>query len=466
MTGGDTLDQRYLEFARRTTDVFARYPELEPVRYDIFRNVLLRRRLAGWRESGKRWIRPLVRRHRTRGPLPTSDILVWIEGERPILLDTVLPVADQLRRGGERVLLVSFNGPAGLPDDAVTCRCPSVWSSPAWSQAAWQDLSRTEPGVGGPGGERSFVHACADSHAMLREVHRIMEAVKPRVVVTASTQLIGGCAAVVAARQHGARSVLLQHGLLQPLYVPLLADVMCTWGPSSSDTLIRLGVDPERLIPLGSPRHDAMTPDSGTAKQTLLRSLNLPARPTVVFFSNGNDLQRNGTAPQECAEWLETLARAFRPRLNVIVKLHPNEDGTLYRGCSHLVVTREQPDAASLLKGGDAVLSLCSTALYEAILFGKPVWQLAAPGWPDLADNWKQGVAKRVASQAELHKLVEGWLDAAQPDRLTEWPVDRIFKNHGHAARAVAHYIRSHVHEPQEQEEAGPAPCAARAVAL
>lgn len=453
MRTSESLDERYLEFAARTAEVFIRFPEMEPLRYYLFRHLLIAPRPIGLKEAAKRWIRPFVRRQRTAGPLHKGgDVLVWVEGERSIIRDTVMPVAEELRRRGVAVRFLSLNGPDSLPEGTVICRYPAVRRAPPWAREAWEALSQVEPQMATRASQRAFRSACADSDSLLREVSRVLDAMNPRIVVTASTQLMGGSALVVAARKRRTPSVLLQHGLLQPLYVPLVADVMCTWGPSSSDTLTGLGVDPRKLIALGSPRHDAMAPSlNGTARQVLLRALSLEDKPALVFFSNGNDAQRNGSAPEECAAWMDTIAQEYRTRLNVIVRLHPNEDDSLYRRYSHLVVTKHRPEFAALLDGCDGVASLCSTALYEALLYHKPIWQLAAPGWPDLADNWKQGLARRVASLDEFREQIEGWLETGQSVRRMDRPVEAVFKNHGRAARAVADFIQT-----QLQRESGP----------
>lgn len=448
MKAGESLDQRYLEFTARTTEVFGLYPQLEPLRYFIFRDLLIQPRACGFQENAKRWVRPLVRRQRTVGLGQKAEILIWIEGERGIIRDTLLPVVRELTRRGERVQLVSFNGPDHLPDGTVTFRSPAACRAPGWAKHAWDALSQTVPELGESRLKRSFLYACANNHSLLNELDHVLKAIEPRVVVTASTQLTGGSAAVAAARNRGLRTILLQHGLLQPFYVPLSADVMCTWGQLSSSTLARLGIDVQRLPPLGSPRHDAMSPTkNGIGRQVLLRSLALEDKLTIVFFSNGNDLLRNGSAPLDCAKWIEAVAREYRSRLNVIVRLHPNEDGSLYRDCPNLVVTKNRPDFAPLLDGCDCVLSLCSTALYEALLYRKPIWQLAAPGWPDLAENWKQGVAQRVASEDELRERVERLLDSRDPLDQDSGLVERVFNNHGRATQTVADLLVSQIHK-------------------
>ena len=145
--------------------------------------------------------------------------------------------------------------------------------------------------------------------------HRLLDDVNPKMILVASMQLFSGSSLVVASQEHGISTVLLQHGILQPLYLPLVADQMITWGESSTETLIGLGVSRERLIALGSPRHDVMSPSGdGSAKRSLLKTLSLPDKPTFVFFSNGNDLLRNGSAPRNAPAGSKGWRLSFRAK--------------------------------------------------------------------------------------------------------------------------------------------------------
>jgi hypothetical protein len=273
---------------------------------------------------------------------------------------------------------------------------------------------------------------------------RVLAAMSPKVVVAASSQMIGGHGLFVAARQRGIPTVLLQHGVVQPFYTPLPADVMLTWGRSSCDTLERFGMESSRLVPLGSPRHDSMgRSHNGTARHTLLQRLSLSDRFILVFFSNGNDLLRNGIAPRECARWLNAVAERFKDRLHVVVRLHPNEDGSLYRRYPRLILTDTSLPFDQLMGACDCVSSLCSTAMYEALLYGKPVWQLYADGWPELADNWTRGYALRVSSEMDLSARVTQMLIAGRREVGTNNLVQDVFINHGRAAVTIADYLLS-----------------------
>jgi len=448
MTPDRSLDKRYLEFSTKSQAAFSAYPQLEPLRLFVFKELLVRRRTDGWWQHAAHWLRPLRRRART-AIRHRADVLIWLGGRREVVWEAVLPVHRELVRRGVSVALITDGAPAGVPATAVPFQCPARALAPGWAWGAWEALAACEPTLRARSLCRSFLHACAVLQALLDELDRLLATIGPKTVLVASTQLVAGAALTVAARAHHVTSLLLQHGMLQPFYTPLLADRMLTWGPSSDETMLALGVPRARLVATGSPRHDAMKPSGdGRARTRLLRALGLPNRPTFVFFSNGNDLVRNGTGPAECADWLEAAARWYADDLNVVVRLHPNEDGSLYRDRRQLTVTRNTPALGDTLDGCDWLASLCSTVLYDGLLYGKPIWQLQADDWPLLADNWKQGLALRVASDAQLCGLVGTMLAARTERRVDEPLVARVFANHGRATQVVADVVTSRLGRP------------------
>ncbi len=438
-----SLDQLYLNFTARTSSVFMQYPQIEPLRYFIFRELLVQRQEINRIGHVKHWLRPLFRRGSTRGSLHRADVLVWIESHREVIVGALFPVYSALVSRGISAHLVSYRGPDDLPASTLNFYPPARALSPDWAMRAWEALCHEVKELRHRPLERSFIYACSNIQSLYDELGMILEAVQPKVVLTASMQLNGGAALVVTARSRGASTLLLQHGILQPFYIPLLADYMLTWGDSSNQTLVGLGVPSQRLIALGSPRHDSMVPlNNGDARTTLLRALSLPERPTFVFFSNGNDLMRNGNAPTECANWLETTASQFAKEINFIVRLHPNEDGSLYRDCRHLTISKGVPDLATTLEGSDWIGSLCSTVLYDALLYKKRVWQFYADSWPELADNWRHGLATRISSQFELSEVVDRMLCGDADLIVDDSLYKKVFANHGRATQAVADFIK------------------------
>jgi hypothetical protein len=453
MNPAKTLDERYLEFTHATQAIFAEYPQIEPWRYYIFRELGIRQTACSFKDHASHWLQPLRIRRRTATPPAPCDVLIWVESARDVIVDALLPVYHALRARGVSTLLVSSGGPQSLPAYRF---CPHDRSfTPPWAREAWSALCDAVPSGFARSSWRLFAYAAAWIQGFFDQLDALLDAAQPRLVLAASTQLPGGAALIVAARRRRLRQAVLQHGILQPLYVPLLSDVMLTWGASSSDVLASFGTPREALVALGSPRHDRLgRSDNGNARERLLETAGLPGRPTLVFFSNGNDLLRNGYAPLECAAWLENVAARVADRLNVIVRLHPNEDGSLYRDCPHLSITKHAPGLSTVLEGCDVVASLCSTVLYDALLYGKPVWQFHVDSWPDLAHNWKDGLAERLASRQELEDAADRWLRERPPPRVDDRKVERVFANHGRATEAVADYIVRCLESPTDRAPA------------
>lgn len=446
-----SLDEQWIEWSKAVRPIFARHPRLEPLRFTIFKELLAGQRGANATNRFKHWVRPL-RQREVSGPLEKADVLFVVETAREVFAGALLPVHEELKRRGVRSRLLSVAGPSLPIGETTLFRVPARRSAPRWAVGAWDELCDVTPGLRDKSLRAAYLNAAAMEEAARDEAERILKATGPRVVLSAATNLGGGARLTLAAQEFQMNTVLLQHGIAQAFYVPLLAQQTMAWGETSVDTLKNLGGD-GTILPVGSPRHDVWrVGEPGAARAALCRALGLPERPTLVFFSNGNDLVRNGVAPVECAQWLEAAA-AQTPEVNVVVRLHPNEDGALYKGCPHLRVSKSEVDLTTTLDGCDVAASLCSTVLYDALVFRKPVWQFYADGWPELADNWKQGLARRVASSGDLKELLynlRGATPGALSDAAQETLVNRVFANHGRATKVIADFV-----EQQLQTKAG-----------
>jgi hypothetical protein len=242
------------------------------------------------------------------------------------------------------------------------------------------------------------------------------------------------------------RSLVLLHGAVSAYNAPVTADRMAVWGEVSWQQMHQLGVEEKKLKIFGSPRHDDPPHfgDSST-KRRLAAALLCDAKPCFTFFSNGNDLYRNtNEAVVGCTRWLMAAADKLGSRFNFLVRLHPNEDGSIYRGCRNLRVFKNECDLGTSLAGSDIVAALCSTVLVEGVLYGKPVLQFHSEGWPDLADNWQRGLALRIKTGADLVDKLELLADEKERSRLAaeqQRLKTKLFANLGHATEVTGKYI-------------------------
>ncbi len=455
-----SLHERYLEFHAGSRAVFAQYPELEPLRFFVFRQLLIKGRGDGLKDSAKRWLRPLLKTARTRLDGRRADVLVWVETRREVIDEALLPVYRALVARGISTELMSYDRSTPPAAPARVFEFPARARSPQWAAEAWEALCDGAPGLCRRDLARSFAHSAAMLQGLYDELDRLLASVRPQVILCAATQPIGGAALMVTARRRGITALLLQHGMPGPDFIPLLADAMLMWGPSSAHTVVSLGLPRSRVLTPGSPRHDSMRPcGDGRARATLLSALGLSDRPTFVFFSQGHDRDGLGDAVVECMGWLERAAARYADAVNFVVRLHPNEDGALYRGCRHLTVMNRAVDLRVTLEGCDWIGSLCSTVLYDGLLYGRPAWQFYADDWPVYIDNWKTGLASRVSSEQHLVDMVSRVLSSGVPPGVDDALIARVFANHGRATQAVADVVSARLGTEQPRTQAWETTC-------
>ena len=447
MVDSQSLDAKYLQFLSATQSVFDTFPVLTGLRHAIFKTLLIRRVPARPSDWFRHCLRPFGHRpSRPRSRVPQPDVLLLVESRREVVEQTLLPIHEELERRHHRsVLLTSTAGVEFSSAELLRFSYRPRFMAPPWTSDAWNALCSCVPELRAGGLTAHFRILTAVQQAFYDALFQTVQRISPRVVVILSTSIRGGATLATIARQQGIPSVLLQHGIPEASYLPLLADLTLLWGPTSLDVLNTLGADPGGLRITGSPRHDHIPHQvRGATSESLRKRLALPSLPTLVFFSNGNDLLRNGPAPAQCATWLINAALKFRGQANIVVRLHPNEDGSLYAAAQHLTVFRDEVDLVQTLQGCDVAASLCSTVLYEALLLRRPVWQFFAEGWPKLARNWEQGLAWRVTSEEELQRTLRLLVDRADiPGRPTQETTARVFANQGHAVAAVANQLET-----------------------
>lgn len=447
---GKTLDQRWLEFVRLTAPVVVAHPYFAPVRQPFYKLQFEQRIQVKFGEGAKDLLRIGLYRDGSRIPSGSSDVVFWLHGSREPEVEAVMPLWRRVQALQLRATVVAPPQVLdGLPlpgANAVAFSAPQRFGEPGKWKRVYEDVAAILPEIARTSARKLLASLGRQEDSYEREIKRIFTSLRPRLLVLPVDQFLPGGSACVVARQMGIRSLVLLHGAVSAYNAPLTADTMAVWGETSKDQMRALGVPEQRLKVLGSPRHDLLPHSHDPAAQQRLRQrLGCDAKRILTFFSNGNDPYRNSQrAIEECAHWLTSAAERLKTAYNILVRLHPNEDGSLYARCANLRVFKNDCDLGTTLAGSDIVAALCSTVLAEAVLYEKPVLQFYGDGWPELADNWRRGLALRIASGDDLASQLERLCDEkerlaliAQQSRLKE----ALFASAGDATEAVARYI-------------------------
>jgi len=219
-------------------------------------------------------------------------------------------------------------------------------------------------------------------------------------------------AATAAARRHGARSLVVQHGIPASRFgfAPLAADRILVWGRSSAEQLVRWGVPAEQIRITGWPRAVAARTDGrrASAEKCILLLDTVPPRANRPDVLAGHFTR---------ASYRQMLRAAMAcacaiPGARLVVKRHPRapDDPLLpavvaeFPALRVQIVRRQSLDQC--LARAQAVISCGSTAGVEASLAGVPVIGLLPSGgtfWmPD--DQW--GLSGVARNETNLQRLL------------------------------------------------------------
>lgn len=269
--------------------------------------------------------------------------------------------------------------------------------------------------------ERLAIHGPRQAR-LLDQIDRHFRRVRPQALVLDEDATPMARAAVAVARQYGATSFVVQHGVpcCRFGFAPLAADRILAWGQSSAEQLLRWGVATEQIRVTGLPQHERLycrltgqrrSNNTGASEQKPTRILLLATvpprdeRPDAVIFH----LNRKTYAAMLQAA---IAAVAAIPDAHLIVKLHPRapHDPILDRLLADRpALARTIVRSGALekcLDGIDCVLSCGSSAGVEATLSGVPVIQVLPAGSGDFLPHDCWGMQGTARSEAELRQLL------------------------------------------------------------
>jgi len=222
------------------------------------------------------------------------------------------------------------------------------------------------------------------------------------VLVGTTEDLLSRCL-VLAAGAQGIPSICLQHGLImgEEAYMPVFATRMAVYGRTELDWYLKRGVERERIVVTGHPRHDLLRTRVPRTRGEVLRGERLdPGQRTVLVAT-----QPSGGA----ARWHAFIRRlTVKYGMQVIVKPHPLEIGRgnvreyaeAFREIPRTRVIDQHVELADYLASVDAVAVQSSTVGLEALVLGKPLFVLRDRR-PDRYYDYYDGLAPFVQDDPE-----------------------------------------------------------------
>ncbi len=319
---------------------------------------------------------------------------------------------------------------------------------------------------------------------LIEQIDGHFRRVRPDVLVLDEDATPMARAVVAAGRRYGARSLVVQHGApcCRFGFAPLAADRIAVWGPSSKETLVRWGVNPEQIRITGAapirnvkkidghiPRvvahqceSHAGTDDTrnvhavspGYHLSLLMLPPDLPPRILLLATVPPQDERPDAVSlnfnRRTYAEMLRMAMRTIAgiDHAELIVKLHPRAPhDTIVRQVRaefpklHCRIVRRGP-VEKHLADIDVVLSCGSSAGVEASLAGVPVIGLLPPGSGDFLTREEWGMLGTARRDTELQRLlievlIDGWRPPPQPD------TDVFAATGGTAAAGIADEVLS-----------------------
>ena len=143
-----TLDERWLEFARRTQDIFDAYPYMLPIRQAVFKSLIERRAALSTKDQAKQWARFILRRQTSAGDLSPVDIVFWLDSSREVRVEAILPIMKAVQASGTRVALIAPDPVYYQLDSAlnpILFRVPFTQRSSQQWKRGWEALHTLYP---------------------------------------------------------------------------------------------------------------------------------------------------------------------------------------------------------------------------------------------------------------------------------------------------------------------------------
>jgi len=294
--------------------------------------------------------------------------------------------------------------------------------------------------------EELFKHEIPRAAVNLLTAEKMIEKENPCLIILQNEYGRWERTVIAAAKSKGVPTLAIQHGTIGPAHIGYyhkadeeagkaeafpIPDMTVVFGEYARKVLIETcNYPPERVVALGNHQYDYvpsfLSRLSTESRNRTCRELGLDPARRIVLVATGALQSRYGY-PDHDRLLLDAIysAKLLRPELQLVVKLHPKEDGALQqmmaleRGLDDVVVIRGH--VAKLLWASDVLVTIHSAIAMEAIALRKPVITVNLTGVPDLYPYAQSGAAVGVYRQEDLLAVLNAVFEDPQTiDRLDE----------------------------------------------
>jgi len=310
---------------------------------------------------------------------------------------------------------------------------------------------------------RAFLHILPECVQMLTIASKILTEERPDAVVATYETGPFQRALVIQAKRLGIATVGLQHGsifanhydYMHRRIVPDLTldavgffvpEITCVWGPFWKRNLTEIGhYPPESVVVTGSWRHDRIMEISESINVAdMKKKLRLSSDKKGVLILSGS--QHVLDYVRQCVQ-----AVAAQPKCTPLIKLHPSDDpDSVHEILQQLGYPDEilvEGQLIEALKVADLVVSQLSTAISDAVLFGKPVILVNLYGLSGAEAYVESGtclyVTKPEGLSAAIKKGFETSVRAKMESERTKFISECFYRIDGRAAFRVVEALEA-----------------------
>ena len=198
------------------------------------------------------------------------------------------------------------------------------------------------------------------------------------------------------------------------------SDYVATWGTASEQSLINLGVEKEKIVKRGSPRHDMLVNVSPERVAELKHQFGLDANHKIILLaSTFTEPLHHQYASRETLDNMKSSVFNSISNLDnvtMIVKPHPHEDvkatQNLKPDDDRIIFIDKAEDIRHLIIICDVFISFGSTATIDALIANKPCICPVFPDWPFSAEFEKTEAVFSPKNEGDLNQVISDLLNA------------------------------------------------------